>query len=100
MYLVAVVWIYVASMMALAEATSTTGTVLGAVFTFVLYGLGPVSLVVYLLGTPARRRARKAAEALALAAVQQDASRADLPAQPDGGRHAPGHPVAAERKEP
>lgn len=100
MYLVAVVWIYVASMMALAEATSTTGTVLGAVFTFVAYGLGPVSLVMYLLGTPARRRARKAAEALALARAEDDASSSAPVTQPDGGRHAPGHPVAAERKEP
>lgn len=63
MYLVAIAWIYVALMMAVAEATHSTGTLLGALITFVLYGLLPVALVVYLLGTPARRRARRAREA-------------------------------------
>ena len=63
MHLVVIAWLYVALMMAVAEATNTTGTVLGAVFTFLLYGLAPVALVVYLMGTPARRRAIKAREA-------------------------------------
>jgi len=63
MHLVVIAWLYVALMMAVAEATNTTGTVLGAIVTFVLYGLLPVALVVYLMGTPARRRAIKAREA-------------------------------------
>lgn len=100
MYLVAIVWIYVAVMMALAEATHANGTVLGAVFTFLLYGLGPVSLVLYLMGTPARWRARKAAEAAALARVPDAASSPDSPAQPDGRGHAPGDAIAPVRKEP
>lgn len=62
MYLVVIGWLYVALMMAAAEALHPDGTVLGASFTFLLYGLGPAALVAYLLGTPARRRARKAAE--------------------------------------
>jgi hypothetical protein len=62
MYLVVIGWLYVALMMAAAEALHPNGTVLGAAFTFLLYGLGPAALVAYLLGTPARRRARKAAE--------------------------------------
>lgn len=95
MYLVAIAWLYVALMMAVAEATSTQGTVIGAVFTFLLYGLGPVSLVVYLLGTPARRRARRASEQL----EAQTAQRAGSP-EPDQGSHAPGAPVAPVRKEP
>jgi hypothetical protein len=53
MYLVAIAWIYVALMMAVAEATNTNGTVMGAIVTFVLYGLVPVSIVMYLLGSPA-----------------------------------------------
>jgi hypothetical protein len=57
MYLVVIAWLYVAFMMAVAEATSPIGTVIGAIFTFVLYGVGPVALVVYLMRTPARRRA-------------------------------------------
>lgn len=63
MHLVVIAWLYVALMMAVAEATNTTGTVLGAIVTFVLYGLLPVALVVYLMATPARRRAIKAREA-------------------------------------
>ena len=63
MHLVVIAWLYVALMMAVAEATNTNGTVLGAVFTFLLYGLGPVALVLYLMATPARRRAIKAREA-------------------------------------
>jgi mannose/fructose/N-acetylgalactosamine-specific phosphotransferase system component IID len=34
MYLIAIAWIYVVLMMAVAEALSSQGTVLGAVFTF------------------------------------------------------------------
>jgi hypothetical protein len=54
MYLVAIGWLYVALMMAVAEATNSNGTVLGALFTFVLYGALPVALVLYLLATPMR----------------------------------------------
>jgi hypothetical protein len=62
MHLVVIAWLYVALMMAVAEATNTNGTVLGAVFTFLLYGLAPVALVVYLMGAPARRKAIRARE--------------------------------------
>lgn len=63
MYLVAIAWLYVAVMMTVAEATHPSGSLLGAFFTFVLYGLLPVALVLYILNTPNRRRARLAAEA-------------------------------------
>ncbi|MCK6424717.1 MAG: hypothetical protein L6Q75_06440 [Burkholderiaceae bacterium] len=62
MYLVAIGWLYVALMMALAEGMSPTGGWLGAAVTFVLYGLLPVGLVLYLMGTPLRRRQQRAAE--------------------------------------
>lgn len=66
MYFVAILvvigWLYVALMMAVAEATNSTGTVLGAAITFLLYGLMPVSLVLYLMTAPGRRRAAKARE--------------------------------------
>lgn len=103
MYLVAIAWIYVVLMMAAAEAMSSQGTVLGAVFTFVLYGVLPLSVVLYIMGAPARGRARRAAEAAA--ALAADASAAE-PAEsaesaaPDGGGVAAGDTVAAERKEP
>ncbi|WP_210546236.1 hypothetical protein [Rhodoferax sp. PAMC 29310] len=67
MYIVPIAWLYVALMMAVAEATNTNGTVLGAIITFLLYGLGPVALVVYLMRSPARRTAIKAKEAAELA---------------------------------
>jgi len=67
MYLVVIAWIYVVLMMSVAEATNSNGTLLGAIITFVLYGVGPVALVVYLMGTPARRKAIKKREADALA---------------------------------
>lgn len=96
MYLVAIAWIYVVLMMALAEALSSQGTVLGAVITFVLYGVLPLSVVLYIMGTPARGRARRAAEAAGLAAAAPAADSA----APDGGGVAAGDTVAAERKEP
>lgn len=92
MYLVPIAWLYVALMMAVAEATNSNGTVLGAVITFLLYGLGPVALVVYLMGAPARRRAIKAREA---------AEQAQSPSvAPDASSQAPADSVAPVRKEP
>lgn len=62
MYLVLIAWLYVTLMMALAEAASPNGSILGAIMTFVLYGLLPMGIVGYILGTPARKRAIKARE--------------------------------------
>ena len=56
MLIVAIAWIYVVGTAALAEALSAQGTVLGAFFTFLLYGVLPLSVVLYLLGTPATIR--------------------------------------------
>ena len=93
MYLVAIGWIYVVLMMAIAEAMSSQGTLLGAVVTFVLYGVMPLAIVLYILGTPARKRALRAADRRGTAdAVASDAS--------DGGRHAARDGIAAEREEP
>ena len=84
MYLVAIAWIYVVLMMAVAEATNSNGTVLGAFFTFLLYGLLPLSLVIYLMRAPDRRKARKAREAAEEAAAAAAASN-----PPDASGHAP-----------
>ena len=75
---------YVALMMAAAEAMNPAGSVLGAIVTFFLYGLLPVALVVYLMRTPQRRRQNKAREA----ALQQ-VSTTDAAASvgPDAGSH-------------
>lgn len=98
MYLVVIAWMYVALMMAVAEATSTQGTLLGALVTFVLYGLGPVALVVYLMLAPARRKLLRAREAAEFAA-QQEALRQASVDEPDAGGHSPADAVAPVRKE-
>jgi hypothetical protein len=92
MYLVAITWMFVVVLMAAAEAMSPIGSVLGALITLALYGVLPLSIVLYVMGTPLRRRARLAAEMQAAA----DAASA----QPDGSGHAAGDTIAAERKEP
>ncbi len=121
MYLIAIAWMYVVLMMAVAEATSPQGTVIGAFFTFLLYGLLPLSILLYILGTPARKRRLRAAEAAedaaraaaaeaavepavepvsaALPASAASAASSVASAAPDRSGHAPGDAIAAERKE-
>ncbi len=102
MYLIVIAWMYVVLMMSVAEATHSSGTLLGALITFVLYGVGPVTLVVYLMRAPARRKAIKAREAAEAITVQPSSF------EPDAGGHAAGGPepvatdagVAPVRKEP
>ena len=83
LYIIAIGWLYVALMMSVAEATNTTGTVLGAIVTFVLYGLLPVALLMYILGTPARRRAHRARQTTAGASAEPVATA--LPNSQDAG---------------
>ena len=87
MYIVAIAWIYVVAMMALAEALSSGGTPLGAVITFVMYGVLPLSVLMYILSTPRRRARLRAAEANA------------SPAGPDHGRQAPADAIRSKREE-
>ncbi|WP_431112675.1 hypothetical protein [Variovorax paradoxus] len=107
-HLIVIGWLYVAVMMAVAEATNTNGTVLGAIFTFLMYGLAPVALVVYLMGTPGRRRAIRQREAEAQeearrAAAAKAAAEAEAKKEsglPDQGGEAPADAVTPVRKEP
>ncbi|MBT2322391.1 hypothetical protein J7E62_08550 [Variovorax paradoxus] len=96
MHLIVIAWLYVALMMAVAEATNTTGTVLGAIFTFLLYGLAPVALVVYLMATPGRRRALKEREAAEREAAMRAA--ASSSAAPDAGGETPADAVPPVRE--
>ena len=91
MHLVALAWIYVVLMMAVVEALSPQGSVLGAIFTFLLYGVLPLSIVLYVMGAPMRRSARSRA-----LAGRQASSAAD----PDGSGQAAGDPVTPVGKEP
>ena len=95
MYIVPIAWLYVTIMMAVAEATNTNGTVLGGIITFLLYGLLPMSIVVYVMGAPTRKRAIKAKERAELAEAQ-----AVLNRTPDAGTEAATDPVTPVRKEP
>jgi len=88
MYLIVIAWLYVTLLMGLAEAFSTQGSVLGAIITFLLYGVLPMSLVVYLMATPLRRKARQQAEEPS--ATQPAPTEART--KPDASSHAPGVP--------
>ena len=60
MYIVACAWLYVTVLMALTEPNITAG-----ILTFALYGLAPLALLLWIAGTPERRRraaARRASE--------------------------------------
>ena len=58
MLIIIIAWLYVVILMSMTEHS-----VIAGVMTFLLYGVLPLSVVVYLLNTPARRARRKAAEA-------------------------------------
>jgi len=77
-------WLFVVAVFALAHATAPGGTVLGALLALVI-GLTPLALVLAIAQMALRRRARRTA-----------ASAAD----PDRGGHAAGDAVAPVREEP
>jgi hypothetical protein len=87
MHLVAIAWIFVVVTMALAEALSPDGSVLGAMVTLLFYGALPLSIVLYVMATPARRRRRAAAEARSAA-------------DPHRSSESPADAVAPVREEP
>lgn len=57
MYVIAIAWLYVTVLMAATEPNITAG-----LLTFAFYGLLPLALLLWLLGTPQRRRRRLARE--------------------------------------
>ena len=72
MYIIAIGWLYVTVLMALTETSIVAGAL-----TFFFYGLFPVSLLIWLLGTPARRQRQRHQAA-------QEATSADDAKTPDG----------------
>lgn len=96
MYIVAIAWMFVVVLMSATEATSTQGSLLGALITFILYGVIPLAIVLYIMGTPARRQARLAAERTATPYGSDSQGTASAP--PDGRRVPAGDPVAPERE--
>ena len=81
-------WAYVVLMMVLAEALGPGGSVLGASVTLLLYGVLPMSIVLYVGGTRARRLAE---------AAERDVS---THVDPGGGGEPAGDPIATVREEP
>lgn len=61
MYIIAIGWLWVALMMAIMEPNVVAG-----VLSFTFYGLLPCLLLLWLLGTPARRRRLAAREQASL----------------------------------
>lgn len=65
MYIIAIGWLWVTFLMAITEPNIVAG-----VLTFTFYGLLPCSLLMWLLGTPGRRRRKAAQEASGVAGDQ------------------------------
>jgi hypothetical protein len=59
MHIVAIAWLYVVLMMSITERTAVAG-----VATFLLYGVFPLSIVLYLMGAPQRKRNRQSVQNL------------------------------------
>ncbi|NJM43769.1 MAG: hypothetical protein HC858_06875 [Brachymonas sp.] len=97
MYLVAIAWMYVVVMMSVAEATAPNGTVLGAIITFFLYGILPCVILMYLMGTPMRNRARRAREAAELEQLRAQVSANS--SEPNAGSEPAADAITPVRKE-
>jgi hypothetical protein len=67
MYIIAIAWIYVTLLMAVTEANVTAG-----ILTFLLYGVMPLALLLWLFGSPLRRRRLRDAEKLDEVVRQDD----------------------------
>lgn len=57
MYIVAIAWLYVVLMMSITELS-----VIAGIMTFLLYGVFPLSIILYLMGSTHRKRKRAKAE--------------------------------------
>lgn len=75
--IVAIGWLYVTLMMALTEHSFVAG-----VLTFLLYGVFPLSIVLYLLGTKQRRERRAYREQQARLEAQSKRGSADAEPPP------------------
>ena len=78
MYIVAIAWIYVVFMMSITEESVVAG-----LMTLLLYGILPLSIVLYIMGTPQRKRRRAALAAANIQATAPATSSAGSPAHPD-----------------
>jgi small-conductance mechanosensitive channel len=77
-YIVALAWIYVVLLMSLAERTAVAG-----VMTFLLYAVLPWMIILYVMGSPKRRRARKEAEICRASRIPENVVQKDDDAAPE-----------------
>jgi predicted membrane channel-forming protein YqfA (hemolysin III family) len=87
MMIVAIGWLFVVALFALAQFASPQGSLLVALLLVFGAGVLPLAVVLYVMGAPGRRRRRRLAEA------------AGLWTDPDAGGHAAGDAVAPKREE-
>lgn len=76
MYIIAIAWIYVVFMMAITETSVVAG-----IMTFLFYGVLPVSIIVYVMGTGGRKRKRRAQEIQRQEEMKRKASTETAPAE-------------------
>lgn len=69
MHIVAIAWIYVVLMMAITEHS-----IVAAIMTFLLYGVLPLAIILYIGGSRKRRRRRALAQKTGSAATVRGAS--------------------------
>jgi hypothetical protein len=67
MYIIAIGWMWVVLMMAITESNIVAG-----MLSLVFYGVLPCSLLLWLMGTPARRRRRAREEATGTEPPEKD----------------------------
>ncbi len=81
MYIVAIAWIYVVLMMSITERTAVAG-----VMTFLLYGILPLLIILYLMDAPRRKKERARRENIAAPAAPPPSSAgADQRSERDAG---------------
>jgi len=93
MYIIAIAWIYVVVLMSFTEESFVAGLA-----TFLFYGLAPLALLLYLIGTPQRRRNRRRREAHVPAADDCPPDPASSESPSDPGLAASGSSDAGPQK--
>ncbi|WP_194721411.1 hypothetical protein [Noviherbaspirillum malthae] len=84
MHIVAIAWIYVVLMMSITEHS-----VIAGIMTFLLYGVLPLTIILYLMGTPQRKRNRARAEKLLLEEAAAAKQAEDAAKEKEDRRDAP-----------
>jgi hypothetical protein len=86
MYIVPLAWAYVVVIMAAGDSSAFNG-----VMTLILWGVLPISIFVYIFGTPKRRRERAQADYQAQLAAQEQSTSAE-PTDPSISELPAAHP--------